>query len=297
MAKRRAFQDKYLSYSMVAFVDLLGFSDKVRMLETTEELEALEEQVRRVQEWFQHRPQEAFLKQEHKYASKTVLAFSDCVVVSIPLHSELAQSQGDFDVLMSELSNLAMAQGRCVVNGIFVRGAADLGMWYRRKDTLISSAMVNAYHLEHAACVPMIALTDDLYEHLSKHKHRDFYSEDVDPLRFIKRFDDLPNGTSQWLVDYLPMCLESVDGNLTPQERVEDRNASPERKDELRNKAFLRDIETWARWHADEIKKAFAAAGPPSVKAKYIWLADYHDKTVSEFLVNPPAEALIGVLA
>ncbi len=292
-----AFQKQYLSFGMVAFVDLLGYSDRVRALETPEELIALETQVLRVQKWFQHKPTEELEKQEHKLAAKTVLAFSDCVVVSVPFHSTLAKFQGDFDVMMAEVSSLGMAQGQCAVNGIFVRGGADFGMWYRRGATLISPAMVNAYHLEGAVCVPMIGLTDEFYQHLAQHKHRSFYSKDIDPLRLIRRFEKLPNGSSQWLIDYVPLCLESVDGALSAEEKVEYRDAGPERRDEIMNTAFARDCKDWARWHADEIKKGFAGSDVASVKAKYEWLAQYHDDALGRFFSAPPPEALIGSLA
>jgi hypothetical protein len=103
-----------------------------------------------------------FIKEEKKILGKSVLAFSDCLVISAPLRSQLADIQGTFDLLISELSSDAWAQGTCVLRGIFPRGDVDLGFWYRQKDTLISSAMVLAYRLEHAACVPMIAITPEL---------------------------------------------------------------------------------------------------------------------------------------
>lgn len=48
-----------------------------------------------------------------------LLAFSDCIVISVPLRSDLAEHEGTFDVLMSELTSFAWAQGACVLRGIF----------------------------------------------------------------------------------------------------------------------------------------------------------------------------------
>lgn len=288
------FRKKNLQFGMVAFVDLLGFSEKVRALETVNDLKTLERQVRRVQGWFDHRPTDTYIKTEQKLVAKTVLAFSDSVVISIPVSSELVNVQGEFDVLMAELDGLATSQGRSVVNGIFLRGGVGLGLWYRRGATLISDALIDAYKLEGAACVPMIAITDELYNHLANHSDRTTYSIDRDPLGMFKRFNDLPNGQSSWMIDYLPICLGAVDGELTPEERERYKTATGDERDALRQQAYDRDRVNWARWHADEIRKAAASTQEDNVKSKYKWLARYHDNVVENSFLNPPGDIVIG---
>jgi hypothetical protein len=181
------FRNRCLSQGLVAFVDLLGFSSRVTTLRTTADIEGLERDLSLVQRWFEHRPTDELTRQSKRYSRKTVLAFSDCVVISVSLRSSLISMQGDYDVLMNELVTFALAQGSCTVNSIFIRGGVDLGVWYRNKDTLISPAMVGAYSLERAVSVPVIAISDGLLSHLSEHPHRAHYHESADPFERIFR--------------------------------------------------------------------------------------------------------------
>lgn len=144
---------KNLKSGAFACIDLLGYSDRVKRINSDEDLRKLDDEVVLVQRAFEHKSSDDFVRKSKKIVGKRVLAFSDCIVVSVPLHSDLTKLQGAFDVLMSELTSFAIAQGDCVQHGIFLRGGVDLGYWFHRKDTLISPAMVNAYGLEHEACV------------------------------------------------------------------------------------------------------------------------------------------------
>src|SRR4029077_6899322 len=126
---------------------------------TEEELRALDDAVAFVQAEFGHKTRDESTRDANKVMHKTALAFSDCLVISVPVSSPLADHQGSFDLLMDELNSFGLAQGACVLRGTFLRGGVDLGLWYGRQDSLISPAMIHAYRLEHDACVPMIAIT------------------------------------------------------------------------------------------------------------------------------------------
>ncbi len=292
-----AINTRFITLGMVSFVDLLGFSERVMAMRQEEELEAIEADVRRVQEWFEHRPGDKHVKQSQNLRSKKVLAFSDCLVISVSSYSESTKWDGDFDVLMNEVADIAMAQGRCVMNGIFIRGASEYGLWYKRRDTMISPAMVTAYNLEHAACVPMIAIAADLMQHLSEHPHRKFYSDDSDPIeKYFRHYDDLPNGTSQWFIDYLPICLEAADGAIAANDRKKYTHADAQTRDRMRNEAYTRDCQEMVTWHRDAILAAHAIAASDTVRAKYVWLAAYHDDAVGRFFVDPSSDLLIGQL-
>jgi hypothetical protein len=290
------FNSRYLSESMVTFVDLLGFSDRVRALVEVAELEALERDVRRVQEWFDHRP-DKLDREHHKLLDKKVLAFSDCLVIAVSAHSQIARHEGNFDVLMNELGTLAYAQAKCAMTGIFIRGASSLGMWYKRRDTIISPALVDAYNRERDACVPMIAVNPELRQFLAEHPHRKFYSADFDPIpKFFRHYSDLPNGQSAWFLDYLPIALEAADPLFDQDERAALKIATGEEKDELRAKGFARGVSQLAKEHAAAIMAAHAAATLPKVRAKYEWLSGYHDEALARFWPTHPPELGIGSL-
>lgn len=289
-----ALSRRYANVGMVGFVDLLGFSARVLSIETANDLKAIEADVRRVQRWFDHRTKDEAVREVQKLQSKTVLAFSDCLVVAVPSFSELAGSEGDFDVQLAEVVSLAYAQGLCAVNGIFVRGGLDYGLWYKRRDTIISPAMVVAYNLERTATVPMIAISDNLMRHFQDHPHRKFYHEEPDPVsRYFREFE-LPGGRKQWMLDYLPLTLGEMDGSLTTEERERYRLEDPEGREVLRADAWRRAIRETASVHKDRIVVAHAAAATDSIKLKYEWLARYHDEALGRFFVETPPELLIG---
>ncbi|MGE0093826.1 MAG: hypothetical protein AB7M05_19730 [Alphaproteobacteria bacterium] len=288
---------RYLRFGVVAFIDLLGFSSRAEALGTEDDIKNLERDIKRIQAWFDHKPSDDLTKQVQKITAKSVIAFSDCIILSVPFESDLARSGGHFDVVMSELTNVAYAQGRCAVNGIFLRGGIDYGIWYRRGDVLISPAMIKAYHLEREACVPMIALTDSLLTYLSEHRHRKFYHKSIDPIEStFRKFENLPNDSTQHFVDYIPICLESLEGSIPKEAQEIYATSSSEEKDRMRNEAYECACNVWISQHRKEIIKAHERATVESVRAKYVWLARYHDDAVSRFFKRPTRDMLIGEL-
>lgn len=288
---------RFTTFGMVAFVDLLGYSARVSLIETIEDLNVLQAEVQNVQEWFDHKTDDEIVKEVQKLQAKTVLAFSDCLVIVVPSLSELAATQGDFDLQLSEIVALGFAQGRCVINGIFIRGGVDHGLWHKRRDTIISPAMVNAYDLERRAVVPMIAISDDLRSHFFDHPHRDFYHESDDPVRryFIEL--EVPDGGRRWFIDYFPLFLGEIDGSLTASEKEQYRQEDSEGKNLLREAAWHRGREELTILHKQRILAAREAATDPHVRAKYDWLCGYHDDAVTRVFANPPPEYLIGALS
>jgi len=287
---------RYANIGMVSFIDLLGYSARVEAVETESDLKAIEKDVRRVQKWFDHRPKDDGIREVQKLQAKKVLAFSDCLVITVPSSSELAASEGDFDIQLGEMVTLAYAQGMCAANGIFIRGGIDYGLWYKRRDTIISPAMIGAYKLEQTAVVPMLAISDDLILHFQDHPHRKFYYEKPDPVdRYFKQFD-LPDGRRQWMLDYLPLILGEIDGHLTPEERERYQLEDTSGKQSLRDRAWLRAISETASLHKDQILAAHARAVTDNIRLKYEWLARYHDDSLELFMGSPDPELLIGNL-
>ena len=235
---------------MVAFIDLLGYSNRVRLLETFDDVNQLDKDLNRIQSWFDYQSTDNVTRSVQKITGKKVLAFSDCIIVFLPVYSSLTKTEGNFDVFASELFSIALSQGRCVINGIFVRGGIDYGVWYKRKDRLISPALVEAYETERGAVVPMIAVTENLYEHLSNHSHRKFYASSDDPVsQLIRQYDNLPNGMDMRFIDYVPVCLEALDGELTGEERETYSSMDSEVKNKMRNDAYWRACHRWALFH------------------------------------------------
>ncbi|MDB5556360.1 MAG: hypothetical protein JWL86_6344 [Rhizobium sp.] len=289
-----ALSRRYANIGLVAFIDLLGYSARVEAIQTADDLKKIERDVRNVQAWFDYKSGDEAIRDVQKLQSKRILAFSDCLVIAVPSFSELTRSEGDFDVQLAELVAFAYAQGRSVVNGIFLRGGIDYGLWYKRSDTIISPAMITAYHLEQSAIVPMIAISDALMAHFRKHPHRKFYSKGDDPFRrYFKRLA-LPDGRKQWMLDYLPLFLGEIDGVLTRDERERYRDADNQERERMRATAHLRDLRSMTLAHKEQIVTARSATTSLRIRAKYDWLAEYHDDAVRRFYRRPPPETLIG---
>lgn len=285
-----------LKNGLTAFIDLLGFSARVEAISTEAELETLDGDVRFVQSQFDHKSPDELTRESHRITHKTVLAFSDCLVISVPIRSPIIEHQGAFDALMSELTSFAVAQGSCALRGIFVRGGVDLGMWYRRRDSLISPAMVRAYNLEHRACVPMIAVTQELWSYLASHPDRHFYSSTIDPFpRTLQRYRDLPNGEIHRFINYVRICLESVEGRLIGDERTRYEAANPDERDRMRTEVWQRACRAWACDHAQSVTHAHAASENVSVRAKYAWLAKYHNAEIRRFFGGEAKPLLVNL--
>lgn len=283
-----------LKNGIFAFIDLLGFSDRVQRIKTDEDLRKLDDEVVFVQREFEHKSSDDFVRKSQRIVGKRVLAFSDCVVISVPLHSDLTKLQGTFDVLMSELTSFAIAQGDCVQRGIFLRGGVDLGYWFHRKDTLISPAMVNAYGLEHEACVPMIAITPALCKYLSKHSDRGYYNKDIEPFsKVFKLYRELPNGQTHWFINYLRICLESVEPVIVGEDRERYLSADADGRDRMRTELWQSACYEWALSHGQIIAEAHAKATVASVRLKYEWLASYHNAEVKRFFGRRAKSLLI----
>jgi hypothetical protein len=285
-----------LKNGLFAFLDLLGFSNRVEAITSEEQLRALDDDVVYIQNEFEHKSSDKFIQQEHRIVGKNVLAFSDCLVISVPLRSQLADSEGTFDLLMSELTGYAWAQGKCVLRGIFLRGGVDLGFWYRRKDTLISPAMVRAYKLEHAACVPMIAITPELQKYLSDHPHRKYYSDDFDPIpTTLTHYNNLPNGKTQWFINYLRICLHSVEPTIASDDRKRYQAEDEDGRDRMRTEAWQNACRHWARQHGRAVLSAYASAGDDDhLRGKYAWLVAYHNDEIKRFFGEEAEPLLIS---
>jgi hypothetical protein len=147
------------SIGVTAFLDVLGFGDRV--LEATDKthIDAVVKDVRKIQAAFDLPPKDKHSKESRAASKKTVLAFSDCVVINVALKSQLSDLLGTFDSIISELSLMALAQGECAAEGLFLRGGVDLGWWFRQGSVLVSESLVRAYKAETTADVPVIRLT------------------------------------------------------------------------------------------------------------------------------------------
>lgn len=283
----------HLSGGITAFLDILGFSERILSAKTNKDVEGIIADIESIQRAFDFKSKDKYVKEAGSIAKKSVLAFSDSVVVNLALQSKLTKLQGTFDPVMSELSGMALAQGQCVASGLFLRGGVDIGWWYRKSTVLASESLVRAYKAEENAIVPVIRLTDGLYKFVSTHPHRKFYSDDIEPvahlLREYKGVEGDGKPVSFWYLDYLSLVLESLDWVTSAEQRQKCLAAPPEKRDRIREMGYQANIRNWLSHHARVIKQAHAKAKDARVKAKYEWLADYHNEIAPKYMPAPLA--------
>ena len=275
---------KKITLGVTAFLDILGFGARVLAAVNIKDVDRIASEVKRVQREFDYKPNDSSLRSVHAAYKKTVLAFSDSVIVNVPLQSEMTELQGTFDALMSELDGLAAAQARCVNQGVFLRGGVDLGWWYRRGATLVSKSMVRAYKAEGKADVPVIALTQDLYTFFSKHKDRQHYSHDIEPVgRFLRPYLGGSSNVQFWYLDYITMFAEDIGWITSKAQHAKYLTATPDEKDAIVEAGYKKNRDAWFEHHARKIEEAHQLADSAKVKAKYKWLAKYHNEIAVRF--------------
>lgn len=283
-----------LSTGMTGFIDILGFSAKVSAAKTIEDVRDIHKCIKVVQDNFEFLNNDDFTTQVHELNMKKVLAFSDCVVINIPLESESTKYSGSFDPIMMELLNLAFSQGMCVHQNLFIRGGLDLGWWYNQGDTLISSGLVNSAKREESANVPVIALCDSLYDYFEKHPDRNSYSKDIDPIPAMFKFYQ-DEKTSFYYLDYIYLCLNNMDWCPVGDERDLYQQASENQKDTMRNEGYQNMVDRWLKGHARIIEKAAShVSSIPKVHSKYIWLSQYHNEVAKGFTLNSECMCNVG---
>lgn len=281
-----------LSTGLTAFIDILGFGAQVTSATSPHDLEEILEGIGQIRKAFEHDPEDASDRAVHAVYGKSVLAFSDCVIVNVPLASRMTEIEGAFDTLIGELNSMAIAQATCIRHALFMRGGVDLNWWYQDGSTLVSKSLVNAYALEGEASVPVIAVTNQLYEFLANHSGRAAYSNEYDPLpTMIREYSGVVAGRAVNIrhLDYLSIYAREIDWTPTPANQKALRLLPDEERDQQMEAWRLENLRFWFANHARAIELAISQDHPLSVRAKYEWLADYHNEVAPRFTDEDPA--------
>jgi len=274
---------------LVAFIDILGFSNKIIAAKTDADLKLIYEEVRTVQlELEKPSAGEDPLEQEEVNLDhgKKVIALSDGVVVAITSDCKAGPVITPYDLFMLEIWTIIIAQARCVCQGIFLRGGIGRGTFFFEDDILLSPPIVTAYRLEtNYAVFPVIVVEAETVEFLFSQKGRARYKGDADPsTRYFRPFTS-PNypDTELYMLDYLSVTRDEDHGWISKEDYDEYRNASAEEKSAL---LYRRDVKN-AAWflghHKKAVLDAYQAASSPKVKEKYLWLMHYHNECVPDY--------------
>jgi hypothetical protein len=243
--------------ALVAFIDLLGFSEQVLAVRSADDLERLVGSISTVRDYFDYQPTDQITREAQDISKTEVLAFSDCVVVSIGLRSPATESQGEFDVWGSDLVIMAYAQGKAAATGRFLRGGLDKGLWFHGAGILVSPALVRAYRLEtNTAKYPVLAISESLYTFLRDHPGRLVYSAELDPfLTMFRSFTDA-SGKKVHYLNYMELMLDDMDWQHDRETVAAYKAAAPDDRDAIAREGFRKNREHFLRDHRDAIESA-----------------------------------------
>lgn len=275
-------EKKEISVGITAFIDMLGFSDKVTRAESIDDILKIEFDIETIQKEFDFEPADELTRNVQRLNKSTILAFSDCIIVNIPLQSESTKYSGSFDPILSELVGFAYAQAHCIQKSLFIRGGIDIGWWYRNGTKLISQSMVGAVKREQFADVPVIAITEKLYNYFFNHNDRSFYSKDIDPIPNV--FRKLESESNPfYYIDYISICLNDLSWHRSSIQKNEFFRSSEEEKNRIVANGYRENVNDWMGLHSKRIKEAYNSVESDKVKKKYEWLANYHNEIATDY--------------
>lgn len=174
---------------VVAFIDIIGFSDLVSRLEEDPALHRRLFSALRAIKFYKEIAGDAQFAQKNLEAS----IFSDSIAIS-------AAPEHVFDVVWACLG----LQSRLLVMGVLTRGGVSSGFTVHQNDILYGSGMIRAYKLESGAAVyPRIIIDSDLVSRFTSGQKAMFLNEGQDGLWFIDPFAQglLPPNSESLLED------------------------------------------------------------------------------------------------
>ncbi|MFG0250953.1 MAG: hypothetical protein ACF8OB_18880 [Phycisphaeraceae bacterium JB051] len=247
---------------ITAFIDILGFSDKVLNASSESDFNLIIEDLKKVQQEFDCQGETGLLSTDYDYYETKVLAFSDCIVVNINIESVAAQFSGEFDPIASALHSIIIAQACCVKKSIFLRGGIGKGWWFHDKDMLVSQGLVNAFRTEKTIVNPIIALDSEFTDYFTNHAGQNCYSNKINPVKNLLKTTNF-NGDNKYFLDYLGVWFNEL----------------------LENDSEAHAL-NWIQIHAENITAGWKNANCPRVQGKYEWLAQYHNDFVDSYQID-----------
>jgi hypothetical protein len=235
-----------LRRSVLAFMDILGYSDLIRAPERVCKqevtLRAIHAALRRGRGWLEDRGLSPILRDMSAKDFYALKAFTDNVVIGWPVRDD---AESEFGSAFVKLGNF---QFQMILAGFFVRGALAVGDAYVDETVVFGSALIEAYDGESTlARDPRIILTTSAVA--AARQHLRYYGRpDLAPhVRDVLRDSD-----GQWFINYLECVLWA------------EQEQGPFYEEFLLHKAV---VESKLRDHS----------GNPGIWAKYAWVAGYHN--------------------
>jgi len=271
---------KDLKPALIIFIDVLGFGNKVKNIQKDEDAAAIYEALMFIHDEFEKNITNEAMTKDHELEGKTVMAFSDSIIISLLFESDDSHTMGLFENMIAHLHTIALSQTTCVEKGLFLRGGIAKGGWFRDGDVMISDALVKAYEMEsHKAKFPILAIDPQTYDYFSTHQSRQNSVPTSDPVNFL--FNSTNNGKNTvHYLDYLNIGLGASEAWYSKSDRQEYLKAEPEQKMNVLDNSFKRSQLSFLKKHRQVILNALNESPNGRAKSKYRWLCRYHNSVV-----------------
>lgn len=301
-AKKRARRRKALletpiksDFCLVAWIDILGFSHQLQSVKSDADLQAAYHKMLFVHEWLNKEsasddPEE--VAEGNNIQGRSVLALSDGLVVTACLSAAAPGLYSPFDLAMSLIDQIIMAQAACAMEGIFLRGGISLGLFYFENDILLSPALVHSYKLEsERATYPVILITPETVAALRRLRGLEAYVDGSDPssdyfLPFKAPYQR--KGERFYCLDYV-RYLAAPDNyffdSLADRDAYADRTRSDEERQRIFNESHDKSALKALQRHQRQLIEAHREAPSDKIRSKYRWLIRYHNRTLKS--INP----------
>ena len=235
-----------LRNSVLAYIDILGYSDMIRESEELgtqqEVLSRLHTTLSKRRELLEDKTSPKELRELIKKDNYALKAFTDNIVIGWPIRDD---GESEF---WSAFSKLSIFQLQMVTSGFFIRGAISVGNAYIDEIAVFGEALVEAHKGESSlARDPRIILTTSAVN--AAREHLTHYEE---PRHAPHTRDILQDSDGQWFLNYLDCIL------IAENEQGPYYNEFLEHKDK---------VEQMLQQHR----------GNPSIWSKYAWVAGYHN--------------------
>jgi hypothetical protein len=233
-----------LRYSVVAFLDVLGFQEIARAAERAGAAQDLLCRLRTALTDAHQHLDDSTLPGSDLWPSRlsVVKAFTDNIVIGYPIRTNAESELG------SMMRQVSWYQFSMVLAGFFVRGAISIGDLFVDDLMVFGDGLLDAHHGEaNLARDPRIILTPSAVEAIREHIR--YYQE---PSSAPQCDDLVQDADGQWFVNYLDVVICAV----------------PEHApfyDELRK-------------HKEIVEgRLVEFRSQPSIFSKYAWVAGYHN--------------------
>lgn len=225
--------------SVVAFIDILGYQEKVKKAVREGEEELLLKNLRSAfDETYQHIKDEA----KDNRPDWLVKGFTDNIIIGYPVRHDAEVEMGYM------ISNLCTFQLMMTLRGFFIRGGIAIGNLYMDDEIVFGEGLIEAFEIEqNKARDPRIILSCSAIEYL-KH-HLKYYSSIEQAPQYYHLLKDRDG---QFFINYLYPIIEFEYDNFIGEEEI------------LRHKQI---VESRLMEHITE----------PPIWSKYFWVANYHN--------------------